>query len=87
VDRNPYKGQFLARKHIPILHPDKIRKPSPTICHFAVEFQRRDHGADVRHSRRGRQVCVPIPEVTVYPKPVENLQVEAACSRPKAKAR
>jgi len=52
VDRNPYKqGKFLPGTHIPSCTPTRSRKPRPDICHLAVEFQGRDHGAKCRGIR------------------------------------
>jgi len=68
VDRNPYKqGKFLPGTHIPILHPDKIRKTKPDYVlilpwNIKEEIMKQLSYID----NWGGKFIVPIPEVRQY---------------------
>ncbi len=69
VDRNPYKqGRFLPGTHIPIHHPDRIRKTRPDyvlILPWNLKTEIMEQMAYVRDW--GGQFVVPIPTVEVIP--------------------
>ena len=69
VDRNPYKqGKFLPGTHIPILHPDEIRRTRPDyvlILPWNLKDEIRKQLAYV--AEWGGKLVVPIPEVQVLP--------------------
>lgn len=69
VDRNPYKqGKFLPGTHIPILHPDEIRRTRPDyvlILPWNLKDEIRKQLSYV--SQWGGKLVVPIPEVEVLP--------------------
>lgn len=69
VDRSPYKqGKFLPGTHIPILHPDKIRKARPDYVLILPWNFKDEIMQQVSYIREwGGQFVVPIPEVKVYP--------------------
>ena len=67
VDRNSYKqGKFLPGTHIPIHHPDKIRKTKPDyvlILPWNLKDEIREQMSYIREW--GGQFVVPIPEVKI----------------------
>ncbi len=69
VDRNPYKqGKYLPGTHIPILHPDQIRRTRPDyvlILPWNLKDEIRQQLAYV--GEWGGKLVVPIPEVEVLP--------------------
>ena len=69
VDRNPYKqGKFTPGTHIPIYHPDMIRKFRPDyllILPWNFKDEIMSQMSDVR--AWGGQFVVPIPEVEIIP--------------------
>jgi 2-polyprenyl-3-methyl-5-hydroxy-6-metoxy-1,4-benzoquinol methylase len=68
VDRNPYKqGKFLPGTHIPIFHPDKIKKTKPDYV-LILPWNFKDEIMQQMFYVRewGGQFFVPIPEVKVY---------------------
>jgi 2-polyprenyl-3-methyl-5-hydroxy-6-metoxy-1,4-benzoquinol methylase len=68
VDRSPHKqGKFLPGTHIPILHPDTIRKTKPDyllILPWNLKDEIMEQMAEIRDW--GGQFVVPIPEVQVF---------------------
>lgn len=69
VDRNPYKqGKFLPGTHIPILHPDELRRTRPDyvlILPWNLKEEIRKQLSYV--GEWGGKLVVPIPEVEVLP--------------------
>ncbi len=68
VDRNPHKqGKFLPGTHIPVFHPDKIKKAKPDYL-LILPWNLKDevmHQTSYIRSWGGRFV-VPIPELEIY---------------------
>ena len=67
VDRNPYKqGKFLPGTHIPIYHPDQIKRTRPDYL-LILPWNLRDEIIDqMAHIREwGGQFLIPIPGVAV----------------------
>ena len=69
VDRNPYKqGKFLPGTHIPIRHPDEIRRTRPDyvlILPWNLKDEIRSQLSYIREW--GGKLVVPIPQVEVLP--------------------
>lgn len=68
VDRSPYKqGKFLPGTHVPILHPDEIKKTKPDYL-LILPWNLKDEIMQQMSYIRdwGGQFVVPIPEVKVY---------------------
>jgi 2-polyprenyl-3-methyl-5-hydroxy-6-metoxy-1,4-benzoquinol methylase len=68
VDRSPYKqGRFLPGTHIPIYHPDKIRKTKPDYVLILPWNLKDEIMGQLQFIREwGGRFVVPIPKVTVY---------------------
>jgi hypothetical protein len=68
VDRNPYKqGKFTPGTHIPIHHPDKIRRTQPDFV-LILPWNLKDEIMEQMSYIRawGGRFIVPIPEVEIY---------------------
>jgi SAM-dependent methyltransferase len=65
VDRNPYKqGQFLPGTHIPIEHPDVLRRDRPDCILILPWNLSAEISAQLDYTREwGAELVVPIPEV------------------------
>lgn len=69
VDRSPYKqSKFLPGTHIPIFHPDEIKKTKPDYL-LILPWNLKDEIMNQMSYIRdwGGQFVVPIPEVEIYP--------------------
>ena len=68
VDRSPYKqGRFLPGTHVPIYHPDMIRKTKPDYVLILPWNLKDEIMAQIQFIREwGGRFVVPIPKVTVY---------------------
>jgi hypothetical protein len=69
VDRNPYKqGKFLPGTHIPILHPDHIRRTRPDYILILPWNLKEEIREQLSYAKEwGGKLVVPIPEVEVLP--------------------
>lgn len=69
VDRNPYKhGKYTPGTHIPIFHPEKIRKTKPDYVVILPWNLKNEIMRQLAYIRDwGGKFVVPIPEVMVYP--------------------
>ena len=68
VDRSPHKhGQFLPGTHIPIHHPDKVRRAKPDYLLILPWNLKEEIAAQMSYIREwGGKFVTPIPEVRVF---------------------
>jgi hypothetical protein len=68
VDRNPYKqGKFLPGTHIPVLHPDKIKKTRPDYVLILPWNIKKEIMKQLSYINDwGGKFFVPIPEIKQY---------------------
>ncbi|MBK9170090.1 MAG: methyltransferase domain-containing protein [Bryobacterales bacterium] len=68
VDRSPYKqGRYLPGTHIPIYHPDRIRKTKPDYVVILPWNLKDEIVAQLHYVKEwGGRLVVPIPELAIY---------------------